>query len=116
MFVPLAGIFQSFPYFFFWAALGIRNGFQEGKSAWETAQLNLKYAHSGINYLPPKTLLKLGREYFGRAEYIPEIWDVVYFGTCPNSPFWKKWYSFTDTSVLMLEKRLRVTSGNCGNE
>ncbi len=49
-FVPFGGVFRSEAYFYFWALMGIRNGFQKGLSARETARRNHVYGQTGINY------------------------------------------------------------------
>jgi SAM-dependent methyltransferase len=49
--VPLGGLIKSYPYYYFWAALGIRTKWQKGLSAEETARRNLKYSKESLNYL-----------------------------------------------------------------
>jgi SAM-dependent methyltransferase len=48
--VPFGGRFQSFAVMRLWASLGIRNGFQRGLAATETALTNVQYSKTGINY------------------------------------------------------------------
>ena len=49
--VPFAGAVRAYGYFLLWALLGIRNQFQRGLPAAETARRNARYAETGINYL-----------------------------------------------------------------
>ena len=49
-YVPFGGRFQSFVVMRLWASLGIRNGFQRGLAATDTALQNVQYAKTGINY------------------------------------------------------------------
>jgi SAM-dependent methyltransferase len=51
IYVPFGGTTKSLCYFKFWARLGIRNEFQRGLTAAETAERNHFYALHGINYL-----------------------------------------------------------------
>jgi SAM-dependent methyltransferase len=50
IFVPFGGVTKSKAYFRFWAALGIRNGFQGAMSPAEVAEDNARFARRGINY------------------------------------------------------------------
>ena len=49
--VPLGGIIKSYPYYYFWALLGIRTKWQKGLSAKETAMRNFEYARECLNYV-----------------------------------------------------------------
>jgi SAM-dependent methyltransferase len=50
--VPFGGLrlFKRYPYYLLWAILGIRNEFQQGRSAREVARRNYHYAHTELNY------------------------------------------------------------------
>lgn len=50
IFVPFGGRFQSFPWLWVWARLGVRNGFQRGLGPTEVAIRNAQYCKTGINY------------------------------------------------------------------
>jgi len=50
IYVPFGAAFKSYGFYLFWAALGIRNEYQKGKSASEVAKLNQNYAKTGLNY------------------------------------------------------------------
>ena len=49
--IPFGGLIKSYPYYYFWALLGIRTKWQKGLSAKETASRNLKYAKECLNYV-----------------------------------------------------------------
>jgi SAM-dependent methyltransferase len=51
--VPLGGFvpFKRYGYYYLWALLGVRNNWQRGKSAKDTARENLAYASTCLNYL-----------------------------------------------------------------
>jgi SAM-dependent methyltransferase len=49
--VPFGGLIKSYPYYYFWALLGIRTKWQLGLSAREAARRNIKYARESLNYL-----------------------------------------------------------------
>lgn len=60
-YVPFSSIYHGYYYLLFWAILGIRNEYQEGKSAKDVAELNHNYLEKFTNYLSKnkiKTLLK----------------------------------------------------------
>jgi SAM-dependent methyltransferase len=50
--VPLGGfqLFKRYPYYLLWAILGIRNEYQQGLSARETARRNHDYSRTALNY------------------------------------------------------------------
>jgi hypothetical protein len=49
---PVGHLIGHYWWFYFWALLGIRNRFQKGLSADETARRNCVYLVEGLNYLP----------------------------------------------------------------
>jgi SAM-dependent methyltransferase len=54
VFVPFATVIRNHIWLYLWAALGVRNRFQAGKTAAEVARLNYAYLHAHTNY-PPKS-------------------------------------------------------------
>ena len=50
--VPFGGfqLFKRYPYYLLWAILGIRNEYQQGLSARETARRNHDYSRTALNY------------------------------------------------------------------
>ena len=69
IFVPFGGVFQSYPYFRFWAALGVRNSFQRGVTASETARRNHRYARTRLNYLSGGEIERMLTAIFDRVEH-----------------------------------------------
>jgi hypothetical protein len=55
---------------FLWAHLGIRNSFQRGLRAKETAARNLTYSREGINYPPKREIVRAFSRYFDHVEFI----------------------------------------------
>lgn len=66
-FVPLASIIKSYSWLYFWAFLGIRNRFQKGLSANQTARTNYDYLTTKTNYLTKKQIRKHFEKHF---EYV----------------------------------------------
>jgi SAM-dependent methyltransferase len=67
--VPLASVFQSRPYLAFWAMLGIRNQFQQGKTWREVAQSNAEFLQDQTNYLPARDIRKHALATFGNIKF-----------------------------------------------
>jgi SAM-dependent methyltransferase len=64
VFVPFASMIQNYPWLRLWAAVGIRNQFQQGKSAEEVTQLNLAFLRDHTTYLTRRDLLREARAVF----------------------------------------------------
>jgi len=58
LFVPFASCFHPRWWLTLWAALGVRNQFQQGLSVAETVERNAKFLSTGVNYLPPSELAR----------------------------------------------------------
>lgn len=69
MYVPLATRVQNWWWFYFWALLGIRNEYQEGVSAKETADRNLRYAKTGVRYPTREQVLYCCRHFFDYSRF-----------------------------------------------
>jgi SAM-dependent methyltransferase len=70
IFTPFGGRFQHPAIISLWAHLGIRNSFQKGLPASQTAARNLTYSRTGINYPPKREIsLAFGR-HFKRVEFV----------------------------------------------
>jgi SAM-dependent methyltransferase len=52
IFVPFGGVFQHRWYYKFWAAMGIRNEYQKGMTADQTADHNAQFAVDATRYIP----------------------------------------------------------------
>jgi SAM-dependent methyltransferase len=83
-YVPFGGMTKAKWYFLLWAALGIRNEFQKGLSATETATRNVRYAHTGTNYLSLHKLREIGKRYFEVSHFDARSWHIA----C-GSPGWR---------------------------
>lgn len=111
IFVPFGGMFKSYNYFLFWAALGIRNNFQRGKRCREVAKLNLEYSKSGLCYLRKAEIAVLAWRYFKSVAFVEDS----YLKHCPGRsrylyplvwvfPGFKYLYAALHTRVLLLKK------------
>lgn len=63
--VPLATMIRALPWLRMWAAFGIRNEFQAGLSAGETARQNREYLLSRTSYLPATKIMDHFKTHFG---------------------------------------------------
>ena len=70
IFTPFGGRFQHPAIISLWAHLGIRNSFQRGLRAKETAARNLTYSREGINYPPKREIVRAFNRYFDHVEFI----------------------------------------------
>jgi SAM-dependent methyltransferase len=114
MYVPFAGVFRTYPYFLFWAVLGVRNEMQANTSATEAARMNLDYAGRGVNYLPKRRVLLMASRYFRKARfvegsYIEHTRHVSVVSRWANAamklvPGACRIYGMLHTRVLLLEK------------
>ena len=84
VYVPLGTVIQSRPWLRLWAALGMRNGFQQGKSAVEVMELNHRFLHEQTNYLPRRELMRRVRQVFPRAEFL--TWHQLAAKRVPAGP------------------------------
>jgi SAM-dependent methyltransferase len=59
--VPFGGFepFKVYAWYYLWAALGVRNRYQHGKSVQEIVKSNLRYTREGLNYLSCRQYRKL---------------------------------------------------------
>ena len=69
-YVPLAGVVRWKWWFRLWAALGIRNGFQRGMSAADTARNNAEYLASGTNYISREQMLEYATPHFREVRHV----------------------------------------------
>jgi len=58
VYVPFSSIIRSYGWLYFWSMLGIRNEFQEGLSAQETANRNYAYLRNKTNYLSKRKIVE----------------------------------------------------------
>lgn len=72
IYVPLAGRFQSAPWLYLWARLGIRNDYQRGMSAREVARLNKSWLASDTKYVSKSYITELCRRHFSEVAYVED--------------------------------------------
>lgn len=72
-YVPLAAMHRSYPWLLLWAALGIRNEFQRGVPARQTARRNYNYLRTQTNYVGPLELRRLFRQRFSALEFREDL-------------------------------------------
>jgi SAM-dependent methyltransferase len=60
--VPVGGLLGNWWWYKLWASLGVRNEFQHGLSATETANRNAKFFREGLKYVGNSTYRKLWRD------------------------------------------------------
>lgn len=73
IYVPLSNWFgNSVPRWWLalWARLGVRNEFQQGKSAAEVTDLNVTYCRNGLWYLTCGEYERLSNKVYGNAEWV----------------------------------------------
>jgi SAM-dependent methyltransferase len=63
-FVPLGGVLQQRGWLRLWAAIGVRNSFQRGKSAADVAERNRQYLRDSTTYLTRRQLVALAQPHF----------------------------------------------------
>lgn len=68
--VPLATVIQSRWWLAFWARVGVRNEFQQGKSASEVTDRNSRFLASQTTYYSRRRVLREARTVFGRARLL----------------------------------------------
>jgi SAM-dependent methyltransferase len=76
-FVPLGGMTRKYWWYRLWAALGIRNEYQSGKTAKHVADINTRYAHTGTKYLSHRELRRIGLRHYEIALFAPQLLQVA---------------------------------------
>lgn len=77
MYTPLGGRFQQPGLFRLWAKLGIRNEYQMTYSSAETAERNIRYSQTGINYPSRREIEAAFRRHFRRVEFVEREFIVA---------------------------------------
>ncbi len=72
VYVPFSSIIGSYGWLYFWSMLGIRNEFQEGLSAKETAKRNYVYLRNNTNYLSKKKIVAAFKARFSDVIFCEE--------------------------------------------
>lgn len=68
--MPLANIVQRKWWLHLWAALGVRNQFQRGKTSNEVVELNYRFLTMQTTYYPRRRVLREARSVFPRARLL----------------------------------------------
>jgi ubiquinone/menaquinone biosynthesis C-methylase UbiE len=71
--VPMATIIRNYYWLYFWATIGIRNIFQNGLTANETAKHNLNYLNSKTKYSSEKIIIKHFKASFENVSFIEDV-------------------------------------------
>jgi SAM-dependent methyltransferase len=111
VFVPFGGVLQSRGWLSFWASLGIRNSFQQGKSAREVVELNSEYLTKRTNYLSRAEILKALAPHFGAPVFAEKYMLKHSYGSARRIyplakalPFVAKLYSSFYSRVVFFQK------------
>jgi SAM-dependent methyltransferase len=71
-YVPLASAIQSHWWLYLWALLGVRNEFQRGQSAAETAKANRRFLEQETNYLTKRQIRAHVLRHFAHCQFVEE--------------------------------------------
>ncbi len=73
-FVPFAGVIRCYWWLYFWAALGIRNGYQRSCSAAQTARRNWHYLRAQTYYLTKRQIKRRAGRYFDDIAFREDVY------------------------------------------
>jgi len=111
VFVPLGGLIQSRGWLRVWATLGIRNSFQQGKTAREVVELNSSYLNERTNYLSREEIIDSMKAHFPNAAFVEEHMLKHSYGNARRIyplakvlPFVARLYSTFYSRVVFLRK------------
>ncbi len=112
VFVPLASRVQSYWWLYLWAMLGVRNEFQHGLSARQTADANFRFLRNETNYLRQAEIEAHVRRYFDGCQFAEEAsfpGDRYHFFMKHSRvlPIYRRWYSETHGRVLVCRGKKR---------
>lgn len=112
VFVPLGGVMRSRWWLRLWALLGIRNSFQQGKTASEVVELNSEYLRQRTNYLSRAEIVQSVSPYFGAPLFAERHMLKHSYGKArqiyplvKTLPFIAKLYSTFYSRVVFLQKK-----------
>jgi SAM-dependent methyltransferase len=106
-FVPLASRFQWYWWLYLWALLGIRNEYQKGFSARQTAGANYRFLKDQTNYLTKREIRGHVLRHFDECHFVEEAAfpgaRYEFFRKHPRLlPAYRNWFSETFGRVLVL--------------
>jgi SAM-dependent methyltransferase len=105
-YVPFASAIQSYWWLYLWASGGVRNEFQRGLSARETADANHRFLKEQTNYLTKRRIREHVLRHFERCEFVedvafrPERYEF-FRRHCWLLPAYRAWSSATNVRVLV---------------
>lgn len=85
LYVPFASRIQNRWWFRLWAALGVRNEYQEGMSAAQTAESNVEFCRNGLRYYTRQELFSICANYFSTVRFV----DDLYYPNISRRMFWR---------------------------
>ena len=106
-FVPFASVWQSYWWLYLWACAGIRNEFQGGLSAPQTAEANARFLRDETNYLTQRQIRRVAGRYFDDCRFVEEaLFKPDRYARFQRrvllQPLWRRWTSETSVRVLVL--------------
>lgn len=113
VYVPFASVIKAYWWLKVWALWGVRNEYQEGMSAGETAKMNWRYLTRETNYLSRGQIHKYVTQHFKECRFAEE----AYFGISPRLgsyikkfpfllPLYRAYLSDTQMRVLVFGNKL----------
>ncbi|MCU1266148.1 MAG: hypothetical protein JWM21_2466 [Acidobacteria bacterium] len=115
--VPLGGVLQNRGWLTLWAWLGIRNSFQQGKSARAVVALNDEYLRQRTNYLTRSQIINAAAGYFETLLFVEQHMIKHSYGNARRIyplvklfPFVARLYSNFYARVIFLQKAQRNLS------
>jgi SAM-dependent methyltransferase len=73
IYVPMAGAFSAKTYLGFWAMVGIRNEFQQGKIWQQVREQNTEFCKNNVNYLNSQEIYNFFSKVFERVEFREDL-------------------------------------------
>jgi hypothetical protein len=107
--VPFASVCRSYWWLYLWALAGIRNEFQAGCSAHQTAEANARFLRDETNYLTQRQIRSVAGRYFADCRFVEEALFkpdryARFQRLGPLGRLWRRWVSETSVRVLVLRR------------
>ncbi len=74
--VPLGGVFKSYPWYRLWLSIAPFNALHVRFSRANVARMAIWYARGSLCYRRPGDLARIASAHFGRAAFVPELWEA----------------------------------------
>jgi SAM-dependent methyltransferase len=112
VFVPFASVIKSFAWLYLWALMGVRNEYQAGMSAGETARRNRLYLTEQANYLTKRQIRRYVLRYFEGCRFAKDPYFYPAHAAflqrfLPGVPRYMAWLSDVNMRVLVFWKKRR---------